>query len=166
MDGDTLPIFPVKANSAECLIELSRLQIAQKTHQQFVDSYLRDTLFIYSASDATAIPMREKPVKKEKPQPKPKRKRGRPKKGEKATPKTPTILQQQLEMTDAEAMLSLLPVACDVGVHKRMPKGTTENWVGGKLHLSVVDGDIPITGDLLPDDLRCLTDSVDLPLDP
>jgi hypothetical protein len=136
--------IPSESKFSRVFDELSRLQIAQKTHQQFVDTYLGDTLFMYSASDATAIPMREKPVKKEKPQPQPKRKRGRPKKGEAPAPKTPTILQQQHEMTDAEAMLSLLPVACDVGV-KKNAKGYKETWIGGKLHISVVDGDIPIT---------------------
>ncbi len=63
---------------------------------------------MYNASDATTIPLRQKPVKKEKAEPAPKRKRGRPKKGEKAEPKTPTILQQQQEMTNTEEMLSLL----------------------------------------------------------
>ena len=135
--------IPSESKFSRVFDELSRLQIAQKAHRQFVDAYLRDTLFIYSASDATAIPMREKPVTKEK-KVKVKRKRGRPKKGEAPAPRTPTILQQQQEMTDAEAMLSLLPVACDVGV-KKNAKGYKETWVGGKLHISVVDGDIPIT---------------------
>ena len=135
--------IPSESKFSRVFDELSRLQIAQKTHQQFVDAYLGDTLFMYSASDATAIPIREKPVKKEK-KVKVKRKRGRPKKGEAPAPKTPTILQQQHEMTDAEAMLSLLPVTCDVGV-KKNAKGYKETWIGGKLHISVVDGDIPIT---------------------
>jgi hypothetical protein len=35
-------------------------------------------------------------------------------------------------------------VACDVGV-KKNAKGYKEAWLGGKLHICVVDGDIPIT---------------------
>ena len=74
------------------IIELggSIILIAQKTHEQFVKEYLRDTLFFYNASDATKIPLREKPVKVEKEKFKPKR-RGRPKKGETREPKTPTF---------------------------------------------------------------------------
>ena len=136
--------IPSESKFSRVFDALSQQRIASKTHQQFIREYLNDTLFVYSASDATAIEMREKPTRKEKPQPTVKRKRGRPKKGEKAVAKKPTILQQQKEMTSTQEMLSLLPVACDVGV-KKNAKGFKETWIGGKLHMSVVDGDIPIT---------------------
>ena len=136
--------IPSESKFSRVFHELSRQHIAQKSHEQFIRNYLSDTLFMYNASDATAIKMREKPIKKEKTPTKVKRKRGRPKKGEKAIAKKPTILQQQKEMTSVQKMLSLLPVACDVGV-KKNAKGYKETWIGGKLHMSVVDGDIPIT---------------------
>ncbi len=135
--------IPSESKFSRVFHELSRQHIAQKSHAQFIRNYLSATLFIYNASDATAIKMREKPVKKEK-KAKVRRKRGRPRKGEATAPKTPTILQQQKEMTDAQEMISLLPVACDVGV-KKSAKGYKETWIGGKLHMSVVDGDIPVT---------------------
>ena len=136
--------IPSEAKFSRVFDELSQLRIAEKTHQQFILEYLSDTLFMYSASDATAIEMRQKAEKKEKIEPEVKRKRGRPKKGEKASPKKPTILEQQKEMTNTEKMLSLLSTKCNVGV-KKNSKGYKETWVGGKLHISAVDGDIPVT---------------------
>ena len=98
---------------------------------------------MYNATDATKIPLREKPVKIEKEE-KPKLKRGRPKKGEKREPIKPKILEQQKEMTTTHNMLSLVSTDCGVGI-KQNSKGNREVWIGGKLHISAVDGDIPIT---------------------
>ncbi|RLF60800.1 MAG: IS5/IS1182 family transposase [Thermoplasmata archaeon] len=136
--------IPSEAKFSRVFDELSELRIAQKTHQQFIQEYLFDTIFMYSASDATAIEMRQKAVKKDKVDPEPKRKRGRPKKGEEVVAKNPTILQKQQEMTNIEEMLSLLSTKCNAGV-KKNSKGNKETWVGGKLHISAVDGDIPVT---------------------
>jgi hypothetical protein len=135
--------IPSESKFSRVFKELSALKIAQKTHEQFVKEYLRDTLFFYNASDATKIPLREKPVKVEKEKFKPKR-RGRPKKGETREPKTPSILQQQEDMKTTKQMLSLVSTQCGVG-RKQNSKGNFETWIGGKLHISVVDGDIPIT---------------------
>ena len=41
-------------------------------------------------------------------------------------------------------MLSIIPTACDIGI-KKDAKGHRNKWRGGKLHISSVDGDIPIT---------------------
>jgi len=136
--------IPSEAKFSRVFDELSELRIAQKTHQKFIQEYLSDTLFMYNASDATAINMRQKAAKKEKIEPEPKRKRGRPKKGEEVTPKKPTILEQQKEMTSTEEMLALLSTECNAGV-KKNSKGNKETWVGGKLHIAAVDGDIPVT---------------------
>jgi len=135
---------PSEAKFSRVFVELSELRIAEKTHEKFIEEYLSDTLFMYNASDATAMPLREKPVKKPKEEPKVKRKRGRPKKGEKAEPKEPTILEQQKEMSETQKMLSLLSTECNKGV-KKNAKGFKEAWIGGKLHISAVDGDIPVT---------------------
>lgn len=136
--------IPSESKFSRVFTELSDLKIAEKTHEKFIEEYLSDTLFMYSASDATAMPLREKAVKKPKEEPKVKRKPGRPKKGEKVEPKKPTILEQQKDMSTTEEMLSLLSTQCGVGV-KKNAKGYKETWVGGKLHISAVDGDIPIT---------------------
>jgi hypothetical protein len=136
--------IPSEAKFSRVFDEFSEVSIAEKTHQQFIQEYLFDTIFMYSASDATAIEMRQKAAKKEKIVPELKRKRGRPKKGEEVSAKKPTILEQQKEMTNTEEMLSLLSTECNAGV-KKNSKGNKETWIGGKLHISAVDGDIPVT---------------------
>jgi len=136
--------IPSESKFSRVFTELSDLKIAEKTHEKFIEEYLSDTLFLYNASDATAIELRQKAVKKEKVEPKEKRKRGRPKKGEQVAPKEPTILEQQKSMPDTQKMLSLLSTECNKGV-KKNAKGFKETWIGGKLHISAVDGDIPIT---------------------
>ena len=123
--------------------ELSEMQIAQKAHEQFVKEYLSDKTFFYNAIDSTKIPLRQKPVKIKKEKPKLK-KRGRPKKGEIREPIRPTILEQQQEMQSVEEKLTLVSTDCGVGI-KQNSKGNREIWIGAKLHISAVDGDIPIT---------------------
>ena len=136
--------IPSESKFSRVFKELSELQIAQKTHEQFVKEYLSDTVFLYNASDATKIPLREKPLKVEKEEKKPKLKRGRPKKGETREAIKPTILSKQKEMQTTKEMLSLVSTECGVGI-KQNSKGNREVWIGGKLHISAVDGDIPIT---------------------
>lgn len=123
--------------------EFSEINLAAKAHDKFISEYLSDIIFLYNASDATKIPLREKPLKAEKEEKKPKLKRGRPKKGETREPIKPTILNQQKDMQTVEEMLSLVSTKCGVGV-KQNSKGNRELWIGGKLHISAVDGDIPI----------------------
>lgn len=135
--------IPSESKFSRVFKELSNLQIAAKTHKQFVKEYLRDTIFFYNATDATKIPLRVKPVKVEK-EKNHKNKVGRPKKGELKEPKQSTILEQQQHMTTVKEMLSLVSTHSGVGI-KQNSKGNREIWIGGKLHISVVDGDIPIT---------------------
>jgi len=134
--------IPSESKFSRVFKELSQMQIAQKTHEKFIKEYLSEKTFFYNATDATKIPLREKPVKVEKEKPKPK-KRGRPKKGETREPIKPTILQQQKDMQTMDEMLSLVSTDCGIGI-KQNSKGNREVWIGGKLHISVVDGDIPV----------------------
>jgi transposase len=134
--------IPSESKFSRVFKELSDLKIAEKTHERFVKEYLGNKLFFYNATDATKIPLRQKPVKVEKEKPKPKKK-GRPKKGEIRAPIKPSILKQQEVMKTVYEMLSLVSRDCGVGV-KQNSKGNREVWIGGKLHISAVDGDIPI----------------------
>jgi len=137
--------IPSEAKFSRVFKELSDMKIAQKTHEQFVKEYLSDTVFLYNASDATKMPPREKPLKVEnEKEEKPKQKRGRPKKDEAREPKAPTILEQQKDMHSTQEMLSLVSTNCGAGV-KQNSKGNREVWIGGKLHITAADGDIPIT---------------------
>lgn len=138
--------IPSESKFSRVFKEFSEAKLAQKTHEKFVQNYLSETIFLYNASDATKIPLRQKlpKVKKEeKTKPKP-NKRGRPKKGEIREPIKPSILQKQKEMRTVDEMLACVSTKCGVGV-KQNAKGNRELWIGGKLHISVVDGDIPIT---------------------
>lgn len=136
--------IPSESKFSRVFKELSDLKIAEKTHEKFVQEYLSEKIFFYNATDATKIPLRQKAIKKEKVEVKPKYKRGRPKKGEVREPIKPTILQKQKELKTVEEMLKLVSTDCGVGV-KQNSKGNREVWIGGKLHISAVDGDIPIT---------------------
>jgi len=136
--------IPSEATFSRAFQEFSEINLAAKTHNKFISEYLSDIIFLYNASDATKIPLREKAVKKENDEPKIQHKKGRPRKGETREPVKPTILGQQKEMKTTEEMLSLVSRECGVGI-KQNSKGNREVWIGGKLHISAVDGDIPIT---------------------
>jgi len=134
--------IPSESKFSRVFKELSNMQIAQKTHKQFIKEYLSQEIFFYNAIDSTKIELREKPIEVQKEKPKPK-KRGRPRKGE-IREKRVTILEQQQKLETVEEKLSLVSTNCSVG-RKQNSKGNYETWIGGKLHISVVDGDIPIT---------------------
>lgn len=135
--------IPSESKFSRVFKEFSQQRIATKAHDLFIEKYLSETLFFYHSMDATAVELREKAVKSKK-EVKPKRRQGRPRKGEELPPKKPSILQQQEQMNDAEEMLSLIKTECNTSI-KQNSKGNRHRWIGGKLHLSVVDGDIPIT---------------------
>lgn len=136
--------IPSESTFSRAFDELSEMKIAEKTHEKFVKDYLCHQTFFYNATDATKIELREKAVKKDKEEPKKKHKVGRPKKGETREPIKPKILEQQKDMETVEEMLSLISTDCGVGI-KQSSKGNREVWIGGSLHISAVDGDIPIT---------------------
>ena len=136
--------IPSESTFSRAFAELSKMQIAQKAHKQFIKEYLSEKIFFYNAVDSTKIPLREKPVKVRKQQQSKPKKRGRPKKGETKEPKKAKILEQQQNMQTVEEKLALISTDCGVGI-KQNSKGNREVWIGGKLHISVVDGDIPIT---------------------
>lgn len=137
--------IPSESKFSRVFDEFSTQCISNKAHDMFIENYLSEILFFYNSSDSTAIELRQKSVKKDKPEKtEPKRKQGRPKKGETVPAKKQTILQQQENMKSTEEMLSLIGTQCDTSI-KQNSKGNRYRWTGGKLHLSVVDGDIPIT---------------------
>lgn len=137
--------IPSESKFSRVFDEFSTQRLSAKAHDVFIENYLSEIIFFYNSSDSTAIELREKSVKKGEPKETvPKRKQGRPKKGETVPAKKQTILQQQENMQSTEEMLSLIATQCDTSI-KQNSKGNRYRWTGGKLHLSVVDGDIPIT---------------------
>ncbi len=137
--------IPHESTFSRVFAQLAHSKIADKTHQAFIEAYLSDTLFFYNSTDSTAIDVREKPIKKEKVL-KVKKKRGRKRK-EDLTPvalKEPSLCEKQSRMNSTIQMLQEISTSTDIG-RKINAKGNGYAWIGGKLHLSVVDGDIPIT---------------------
>ena len=75
--------------------------------------------------------------------PKPKKRRGRPRKGGIAAPKARKRVELQTERS-LEENLNDLPTVCTVGT-KKNSKGYKTTWIGYKLHLDCIDGDIPVS---------------------
>lgn len=136
---------PSKATFSRAFSEFAQKQLPEKIHEAMIKTHYGSKIAGHISRDATAIEAREKPVKKNKNDlPSiPKRKRGRPKKGEKIAPKPPKRLDLQPDR-NLQDNLCDLPTHCDVGT-KINSKGHKTSWIGYKLHLDCIDGDIPVS---------------------
>lgn len=117
-------------------------ELPANIHKTLIKDHFDGHLCGHVSRDSTAIKGREKPLKK-KPEPKVPKKRGRPCKGEKREKKIRRLEEQPGR--SLKKNLKELPKACDVG-SKKNSKGYKQSWIGFKLHLDVVDGDIPVSG--------------------
>lgn len=134
---------PSEATFSRAFAAFAAAQVLDRVHAQRVEDYLGDDLWEHGAIDGTAISVREHPAPKPpKPAPPPKPK-GRPKKGAERPAPPPSPLAGQRQQTDLAPVLAELPTACDKG-GKQNSKGDTEWWVGYKMHILTVDGDIPV----------------------
>jgi hypothetical protein len=137
--------IPSNATFSRAFTEFATHSLPQKIHEAMVIKHCGQKLAGHISRDATAIEAREKPVKAETSDavPKPKGKRGRPRKGEVLPPKP--LKRVELQATRVlEENLKDLPNYCNVGT-KKNSKGYKETWIGYKLHLDCIDGDIPIS---------------------
>jgi hypothetical protein len=134
---------PSKATFSRAFAEFSDGNLTQTVHAAMVKHHCGDKLAGHISRDSTAIGVREKPTKKKPPIKHPKRKPGRPKKGEIVLPQPPKRLDLQPTRTLAENLLDL-PKDCNVGT-KKNSKGYKESWIGYKLHVDCIDGDIPVS---------------------
>ncbi len=134
---------PSKSTFSRAFAEFSENRLPQKIHKAMVKKHYGPKLAGHVSRDSTAISAREKPIKKKTTKPVVKRKRGRPRKGEVVVPKPPKRLDLQSKR-DLNDNLYDLPIQCDVGT-KRNSKGYKSTWIGYKLHLDCVDGDIPVS---------------------
>jgi hypothetical protein len=151
-DCARLPSLSVFSRAFE---EFALQGLYDNVHETRVIEYLQDTIIGHVSHDSTAIPTREKPIKKEKPVVV-KRKRGRPKAGEERPAPEPKRLEQQLTQPLKE-ILKNLPRDCDWG-GKCNSQGNAEYWKGFKLHVAVTDSGIPvaaITTSASPHDSQC-----------
>jgi hypothetical protein len=134
---------PSPATFSRAFTAFATNNLPQKIHAAMVTKHCGPKLAGHISRDATAIEAREKPIKAETAEAKPKGKRGRPRKGEAPSPKPPKRVELQA-MRSLEYNLMDVPNHCNVGT-KRNSKGYKETWIGYKLHLDCIDGDIPIS---------------------
>jgi len=118
-------------------------ELPQKIHAAMIGLHRKPRLVGHVSRDATAIDGREKPAAKPQPAPRPPAKRGRPAKGAVRPSPPPKRLAVQGQRSLAENLADL-PTACNVGC-KRNSQGHQESWIGYKLHLDTIDGDIPVS---------------------
>jgi hypothetical protein len=138
--------IPSEATFSRAFAEFAASDLPTRLHTALIEAAHEDRLVGHVARDSTAIEVPEKPQKPEPPaaaEPKSKRKRGRPRKGEEPPPKEPRRIERQAAGMSLEAMLADLPSHCDVGT-KQNAKGHRHSWIGYKLHIDTVDGDIPV----------------------
>lgn len=118
-------------------------QWAQHIHAEVIRRHVGPKLVGHVSRDATAIEAPERPAPKATSTPVASKQRGRPKRGEIRPPAPPKRLDAQSQRRLADNLADL-PTVCAVGC-KRNSKGHQESWIGYKLHLDVVDGDIPVS---------------------
>jgi hypothetical protein len=140
---------PKEWTFSRAFADFARDGLPQKVHEAMVVAHLgpEQKLVGHVSRDSTAIEGAEKPAPKAQPEavqsvvvP---AKRGRPRQGEFRPEPEPKRLDLQLGRSLAEN-LAELPTVCNVGC-KRNSQGHQESWIGFKLHLDTVDGDIPVS---------------------
>jgi len=140
--------IPEECTFSRAFADFAADQLPQRVHETAVKLHCGPKLVGHVSHDSTAIEAREKrasaaPAPAAEAPPAPPRKRGRPKKGQEPPPPPPKRLELQPQRSLAEN-LAELPCVCDNGC-KTGSKGQPEYWRGYKLHLSVADGDIPVS---------------------
>lgn len=140
---DSVADIPDESVFSRAFALFAEMELPQRVHEGLVRDHLGEKLCGHISRDATAIKGREKPRPQTKAKKKAK-KRGRPRKGERREKAPPRRLELQPHRC-LEENLNDLPAFCNVGC-KKSSKGYKETWIGYKLHLDVIDGDIPISG--------------------
>lgn len=124
-------------------------RVPDEIHAVLVQENYVDKLIGHVSVDSTAIVGREKACRKNTPKVKLKKKRGRKSKAEKealAEAEVSEVKTRRLELQPNRTLtenIDELSQGCDWG-GKRDSKGKTSYWCGYKLHLSLVDGGVPL----------------------
>lgn len=140
---ETSSDIPSASTFSRAFAQFANDQLPQQIHEALIKALCGPKLAGHVSRDSTAIEVRERPAPKPKREPPPPRKIGRPRKGEVRAPAPLTKVEQQKTRGLAENLADL-PRGCDFG-RKAGSKGYFEIWVGYKLHLDVIDGDIPVS---------------------
>ena len=134
---------PSEATFSRAFAAFAEARVLDLVHAQRVQDYLGADVWEHGAYDGTAIHACERPAPKPPKPDAPALPKGRPKKGEERPAPPPTRLHAQRQQMDLATILAELPTACDKG-GKKNSKGDTEYWVGYKMHILTVEGDIPV----------------------
>jgi len=140
-DWESAGDIPSEPTFSRAFAAFAQDQLPQQIHAHMVQTHAGPKLVGHISRDATAIEAPERPTPKPPPAPSAPKKRGRPRKDEQRPPPPPKRLDLQPTRT-LEENLADLPAVCNVGT-KRNSKGHQESWIGYKLHLDTLDGDIP-----------------------
>lgn len=140
---ETSSAIPSSSTFSRAFAQFAQDQLPQQIHEALIKGLCGPKLVGHVSRDSTAIEVRERPAPKPKPEPAPPRKMGRPRKGEVRAPAPLSKIEQQKTRSLTENLADL-PRRCDFG-RKAGSKGYFEIWVGYKLHLDVIDGDIPVS---------------------
>jgi len=142
---ETAGEIPSLSTFCRAFAQFAADELPQKIHEALVKKHCGPKLVGHVSRDATAIPVPERAAPRPPPAVPagPRRKRGRPKKGQAPPKAPPTRLQLQPGRTLAENLADL-PRVSDSGC-KLGSRGQPEYWQGYKLHLDVIDGDIPLS---------------------
>lgn len=135
--------IPEESIFSRAFAELARQQFGQRVHAAIIARTQSERLVGHVLRDSTAIPAREKPAPKPKTEAAPVRRRHR-RSGTTKQPEQMTRIERQCAGMTLEEMVKELPTACNVGC-KPNAHGHKEYWPGYKLHMDVIDGQIPIS---------------------
>lgn len=134
---------PEESTFSRAFAELARQEFGQQVHAAVIARTQTERLVGHVLRDSTAIPAREKPEPKPKVEEAPV-KRVHRRSGTTPQPERMTRIERQCAGMSLEEMVKELPTACNVGC-KPNAHGHKEYWPGYKLHLDVIDGEIPIS---------------------
>lgn len=140
---DSAGELPSEATFSRAFAQFAADQLPTRIHETMVQTHAGPKLVGHVGRDATAIEAPERPAPKPVLAPAAPRPRGRPKKGEVRPLPSPKRLAVQPARSLADNLADL-PMRCDVGC-KRNSQGHQESWIGYKLHLDTIDGDIPVS---------------------
>jgi hypothetical protein len=150
--------LPHESKFSRAFAEFAESELPQRLHEAVIEATQKDRLIGHIARDSTAIPVRErfpetaKQKAAKRREAKRKKKEAAKAKGKKRAPHVMakckaadrgTRIQRQRHQK-LERMLKELPRQCDIGT-KKSSQGHQQYWRGFKLHLDVLDGQIPVS---------------------
>lgn len=134
--------LPSEATFSRAFAEFAESRLPERAHEYLIKTCLGDALIGHLSRDGTAIPARERPLRKAAKVARPAAKRGRPARDEVRPAVRISALEQQSQQTLPQ-MLAEIPTACDRGT-KCNAQGYKTSWNGYKLHIDTTDCGVPV----------------------